>query len=69
MLEFSAIQILREFNFRDFRSAEPAILAVLKALNLDLGKFQLWKIAKIHQIQSIINGSFYTSEVYKIDFT
>ena len=69
MVEFSAIQILREINFRDFRSAEPAILAGLKALNLDLGKFQLWKIGKIHQIQSIKNVSFYTSQVSKIDFT
>jgi len=49
VVEFSAIQILREINFRDLRSAEPAILAVLKALNLDFGKFQLWKIAKTHQ--------------------
>ena len=36
---FSITQILREIKFRDFRSAESAILPHLEALNFDFHEF------------------------------
>ena len=47
---FSATQILREINFRDSRSAKPAILTHLKAPNFDFYEFLHFLKAEIYQI-------------------
>ena len=39
-------EILREINFKDYKSPKMEILEVSKALNFVLGKFQHSKIAK-----------------------
>ena len=38
-LKFPATQILREINFRDFRSENTAILTFLKSLKFDFNEF------------------------------
>ena len=53
--KISVIQILREINFGDYRSAKSAILTNLEALNFDFyGDFHLVKaeIYQMNQIQS-----------------
>ena len=37
--KFSATQIFREINFRDFRGSKTAILANLEALKMDFYEF------------------------------
>ena len=44
---FSITQILREINFRDFRSAKSAILPLLETLNFDLYAF--WPFLKVEK--------------------
>ena len=48
--EFSVIQILREINFGDSRSAETAFFGNFKGSDFsNFGKFQPSKSAKIHK--------------------
>ena len=51
--DFSVTQILREINFRDFRSAKSAILTHLEALNIDFYEFWYFLKDKIYQINKI----------------
>ena len=48
---FFVIQVLREINFGELRSAETAVLAILGALNIvDLGHFSLQQVPIFTQI-------------------
>ena len=73
--KFSIIKILREINFRDFRSENFAILPHVEALNFDFYEFLHFLKAEIYQMTNINslwngkNGSFCTSRIHKIDFT
>ena len=50
--DFHVIQILREINFRDSRSAKSVILTHLEAVNfVNLVGFSLQKVQKLIKIQ------------------
>ena len=69
---FFIIQILREINFGDSRSAKSAISLHFEALNFDFYAFlHILKveISQISKIQKPKSGSFRTSRFSKIDFT
>ena len=72
--DFSVIQILREINFGDSRSAKSAILKLSEALNLTFYEFLPFlktenQIKKFRALEIAKNGSFRTSRFSKIDFT
>ena len=53
--DFCIIQILREINFEDSRSAKSAILTHLEALDFDFHEFShFWK-AEVYQIIKILS--------------
>ena len=53
MIFVRIIQILREINFEDSRSAKSAILTNLEALNLDFYEFMHFSKAAIYQMNKI----------------
>ena len=71
--DFSILQILREIDFDDTRSATSAILTHLVALNFVFCEFLHFLKAEISQINKIQSkgkhGSFTASKFSKIDFT
>ena len=73
--DFTVTQILREINFRDYRSVKSANFVISEALNFDFYEFLQFLKAEIHQSKKIQSSklankvSFGTSRYSKIDFT
>ena len=64
--EFSTIQILREINFEDFRSAESTILTHLVPLNFDFYELLHFLKAEIDQNSKIQNSKMAKTAVLQL---